>query len=95
MFREFILLVSEFDTPSKNIHGIFFFGVWVNLRHKLNKISRYFHGLFCTLITFALHELVNEHYLLQINLISLCHKSCAGEHPLYLHSFGTSLDNGK
>ena len=81
-------------THQANIHGVFF-GVWVNLRHKLNKISRYFHGLFCTLITFALHELVNEHYLLQINLISLCHKSCAGEHPLYLHSFGTSLDNGK
>ena len=36
-----------------------------------------------------------DNILLQINLISLCHKSCAGEHPLYLHSFGTSLDNGK
>ena len=48
--------------PFLNTWYIFFVcGSTVNLKHKSNKISRYFHGLFFTLVIFALHELVNEH----------------------------------
>ena len=62
----FLIIKLLSDCPVfilSSIHGIFFFvcGSTVNLRHKSNKISRYFHGLFYTLVIFVLHELVNEH----------------------------------
>ena len=71
--------------------------LWDNTRPKSIKVSRYFHCLFCTLIViFALHESTNVKYCKSTSYL------CAikvvletAQHPLYLHSFGISLENGK
>ena len=65
--KRFLIIKLLNDCPVfifSSIHNLLFF-VWVNLRPKLNNFSRYFHGLFCTLIILALHDLVNEHQTLQ------------------------------
>ena len=75
------------------IHSLLFF-LWVNLRPKSNNFSRYFHGLFCTLIILALHDQRTPN-IATSQLCAIKVMLEAEQHSLYRCSFGTSLYNRK
>ena len=75
-----------------------YFSVWVILRQKSNKNSRYFHAV-CSVRWSSLHHIgestnikycKSTSYLCAIEVVLV-----AEQRPFHLHSCGTSLENGK
>ena len=75
-----------------------YFSVWVILRQKSNKNSRYFHAV-CSVRWSSLHHISEStnikyckstSYLCAIEVVLV-----AEQRPFHLHSCGTSLENGK